>query len=241
MSSPALDALLAVQDVDTDIDRHHYRRGALPEKQEAAEIDRRIEILDRDGADIGNTLAEVVAREEALEADLAATEARIDEVNRRLYGGQVAASRDLQAMAADVKALQARRSGLEDRVLEVLDEREPHDRRLDALAAERAGVDVRRQQLADTIAAAEETIDTEIAALRDQRGMLAAEVPADLLATYERIRSRLGGVGVARLVGSQCQGCFLTLPSGEVDRLRHLPADAVVTCEDCGRILVVSS
>ncbi|MGI8754186.1 MAG: zinc ribbon domain-containing protein [Acidimicrobiales bacterium] len=239
MSSPALDALLALQDVDTDVDRHRHRRDALPDKHEAAEVDRRIAVLDRDGAEVGAILAEIVAREEALEADLAATETRIAEVNRRLYGGQVAASRELQAMAADVKALQARQSNLEDRVLVVLDEREPHDHRLAALAAERAGAEGRRGDLAVTIAGDEAEIDAEIAALVEQRAALVSEVPADLLATYERIRSRLGGVGVARLVGSQCQGCFLTLPSGEVDRLRHLPSDAVVTCEDCGRILVV--
>jgi len=239
VTSPALDALLALQGVDTDIDRHQYRREALPDRQEATEVDRRVAILDRDRGDIGVTLAEIVAREEALEADLAATEARIGEVNRRLYGGQVAASRELQAMAADVKVLEARQSDLEDRVLVILDEREPHDLRLAALGAERAGAEARRAELAVTIADAEAEIDTDLAALGDQRVALASEVPADLLATYERIRSRLGGVGVARLVGSQCQGCFLTLPSGEVDRLRHLPADAVVTCEDCGRILVV--
>jgi hypothetical protein len=239
LSSPALEALLALQGVDTDIDRHRHRREALPEKDEAAEVDRRIAVLDRDQADVGATLAEIVAREGVLESDLAATEARIDEVNRRLYGGQVAASRDLQAMAADVKALQGRQSDLEDRVLAILDEREPHDGRLAVLAAERSDALARRQELAVAIADAEAEIDAEIAALVDQRSALAPEVPADLLATYEQIRSRLGGVGVARLVGSQCQGCFLTLPSGEVDRLRHLPPDAVATCEDCGRILVV--
>ncbi|MDQ2726948.1 MAG: C4-type zinc ribbon domain-containing protein [Actinomycetota bacterium] len=239
MTSPALEALLAVQGVDTDIDRHRHRREALPDKQEATDLDRRIAVLDRDGADVGAVLAEIVAREEVLEADLAATEARIVEVNRRLYGGQVAASRELQAMAADVKSLQGRQSDLEDRVLVVLDEREPHDRRVGALAAERVAAEARRDELAVTIAGAEAGIDAEIAALDDQRATLVPDVPADLLATYERLRSRLGGVGVARLVGSQCQGCFLTLPSGEVDRLRHLPADSVVTCEDCGRILVV--
>ncbi len=239
MSSAALDALLALQGVDTDIDRHRHRREALPARQEAAKVGQRIGVLDRDAADVGAILAEIVAREEALEGELAATEARIGEVNRRLYGGQVAASRELQAMAADVKNLEARRSDLEDRVLAVLDEREPHDLRLAALAAERAEAEGRRAELAVTIADAEAEIDAELAALGDQRVALASEPPADLLATYERIRSRLGGVGVARLVGSQCQGCFLTLPSGEVDRLRHLPADAVVTCEDCSRILVV--
>jgi predicted nucleic acid-binding Zn-ribbon protein len=35
-----------------------------------------------------------------------------------------------------------------------------------------------------------------------------------------------------------CQACHLALPATEVDRIRHLPADALVRCEHCGAILV---
>ncbi|MDQ6839514.1 MAG: C4-type zinc ribbon domain-containing protein [Actinomycetota bacterium] len=239
MTSSALAALLALQDTDIDIDRHRHRREALPDKHQAAVLDQRMGVLDGAEAATGSTLAEMVVGQDAMEADLAATEARIAEVNKRLYGGQVTASRDLQAMAADVRTLEARRSDLEDRLLEVLDERQPLDDRLEVLRAERTEAQALRHELAARIADAEAEIDTEVAALTDRRDVLAAEVPVDLAATYEQIRSHLGGVGVARLVGSQCQGCFLTLPSGEVDRLHHLPADAVATCDDCGRILVV--
>jgi predicted nucleic acid-binding Zn-ribbon protein len=45
-------------------------------------------------------------------------------------------------------------------------------------------------------------------------------------------------VAVARLVGNHCDGCHLTLPAMELDRIRHLPEDELVTCEQCGRILV---
>ena len=48
-------------------------------------------------------------------------------------------------------------------------------------------------------------------------------IPADLLASYERIRSSNHGAGVARLIGNTCQGCRLTIPATEVDRIRHDP------------------
>ena len=41
-----------------------------------------------------------------------------------------------------------------------------------------------------------------------------------------------GGVGIARLVGSTCQGCHLALPAVEVDRIRKLPLDEAVHCEE---------
>ena len=48
----------------------------------------------------------------------------------------------------------------------------------------------------------------------------------------------LGGVGAARLVGPSCTGCHLTLPAQELDRIRREPPDALVFCDQCGRILV---
>jgi predicted nucleic acid-binding Zn-ribbon protein len=58
------------------------------------------------------------------------------------------------------------------------------------------------------------------------------------LRLYEQIRTGNRGVGAARLVGMNCQACHLALPATEVDRIRHLPADALVRCEHCGAILV---
>ncbi len=63
-------------------------------------------------------------------------------------------------------------------------------------------------------------------------------VSDDLLARYEQLRSKLGGTGAARLVGGSCSGCHLTLSSMELDRVRKASPDAVITCEQCGRILV---
>ena len=66
----------------------------------------------------------------------------------------------------------------------------------------------------------------------------AAGVPPELLARYEALRAKLGGTGAARVVGGSCGGCHLVLPSMEVDRIKKAPPDAVITCDQCGRILV---
>jgi hypothetical protein len=43
---------------------------------------------------------------------------------------------------------------------------------------------------------------------------------------------------VARLIGHHCDGCHLELSSAEVERIRHQGPDTIVTCDQCGRILV---
>ena len=43
---------------------------------------------------------------------------------------------------------------------------------------------------------------------------------------------------MARLVGTNCGGCHLTLSAVELDRIRHAPPDEMVFCGECGRLLV---
>ncbi len=236
----SLDALLGLQDVDTAIEQRRHRRANLPERTEVAALDRDAARIEVARAEVTTTRDEVAGRQAALEAELAATEQRAASVNRRLYGGEVRASRELQALAADVDALKARASTLEDQVLELMEEREPSEARLAELAGELGSLTARRHDAATGLAQAEAAIDAELADLGRRRAELAELVPDDLRATYDRLRARLGGVAVARLVGNHCDGCHLTLSAVELDRIRHLPDTEPLTCEHCGRILVRS-
>jgi len=238
MSAPALDSLLALQDLDTAVDQIRHRREHLPARAELAAARAERTVLAARRAEQAAARDEVAGRQAALEAELTATEQRARAVSARLYGGSVSASRDLQALAAELDALRARASGLEDEVLAALEEREPLDAAVDALDTEDAVLAEREAALAAAAAGAEAELDAELEALGGQRQAAAASVPPDLLATYERLRARLGGIGAARLEGTRCGGCHLELPATEIDRIRHLPEDALVTCDHCGRILV---
>jgi predicted nucleic acid-binding Zn-ribbon protein len=81
-------------------------------------------------------------------------------------------------------------------------------------------------------------VAAELDALTTARAAAAADVPDDLLVTYDGLRRHLGGVGAARLVGARCGGCHLTLPATELDQLRHQAPGTLNYCEQCGRILV---
>jgi predicted nucleic acid-binding Zn-ribbon protein len=238
MAAPDLDALLVLQDRDTSIDRLVHRRETLPERTQLVEARAKT-------AAIGERLTEAQGRQgEAAaivgghERDLAATESRIKEVNDRLYSGAVSASRELQAMSEEVKHLEARKSDLETAVLEGIEVLEPLDAEVGGLEAERAAQQAEIARLESAIAAAEAAIDQELAAERAARPAEEAAVPEPLRKTYDQLRKRLGGVGAARLQHGSCSGCHLTLSATELDQLKRQPDDAVVYCEQCGRILV---
>jgi uncharacterized protein len=238
VSASELAALLAVQDLDTSIDQHRHRRRTLPERGQLAVLDADFQALADEAGGLGAQRDTLAVRESELESELAATEHRAANVSRRLYGGEVSASRELQAMAADVENLKTRASELEDLGLVLLEEREPLDARLGDLESQMSDVDSRRRSVADTLGQAEAAVDAEIARLAQEREDAATAIAPDLLATYERLRARLGGVGAARLIGNHCDGCHLALSAAELDRIRRLGPGEVVTCDQCSRILI---
>lgn len=183
---------------------------------------------------------EVAQRQRRLEDELASTEVRISEVDRRLYSGAVTIPRELQAMQADRDALRRRQASLEDEVLEAMTEREPLDDEVARLEDERRRLDGEGSRLRAAVAEAQAAIDADLAHNQAERVEAASDVPSDLASLYERLRARHGGVGAAALVGGRCGGCHLTLPATELDRIKREPPDALVTCDQCGRILVRS-
>ena len=141
-------------------------------------------------------------------------------------------------MQADVDSLRRRRATLEDAVLEAMAEREALDEEVSALDGERGRLYQEGGSLRAAVAEAQAAIDGELTVEEGRRAEAADGLPADLAARYERLRDRLDGIGAAPLVGGRCGGCHLSLPATEVDRIRREPPEALITCDQCGRILV---
>ena len=190
-------------------------------------------------------LAATTARAEELageirrrEAEVAANEARAAALEATLDSGTGGSPRDLAAMADEVQSIRRRVHTLEDALLDLLEEAETTAATASELHRVRDERSAAVAGATEAAAAADAELDAEEAALVPQRAALREGIPADLLATYDRLRSRLGGVAVAPLEDNRCSGCHLTLPATELDALRHAPPDAVVRHEECGRILV---
>jgi predicted nucleic acid-binding Zn-ribbon protein len=227
-----------VQDHDAAVDRLRHRRRTLPERSE-------LQALEVQGTDLERTLAgiveqrdEVARRQRRVEDELAVVEHKLAVEQARLYGGTVSLIRELQAMQAEIDALKRRRSSLEDDVLEAMTEREPLDEEIAGLEAQRAALDERAGALRAAVAEAEAAIDAELEVEVAARGSAVDGIPAPVVSSYERLRTRLDGVGAARLVNGRCDGCHLSLSRTELSVALKEPPDALLHCEQCGRILV---
>jgi predicted nucleic acid-binding Zn-ribbon protein len=233
--------LLRVQDFDTSIAQIRHRRATITERVQLQEVERAMADLQARLQATQTQRAALAERQGAIEAQLTTMAERRRRIEERLYGSRDAAARDLQAMQEEVDHLRSRAGELEDDELAIMEEQEPLEAEAERLAAQEAELESAAGALRTAVTAAENVLDTEIATLERAREAEARALPPELASRYDTLRSRLGGTGAARLVGNRCDGCHLELPSAEVDRIRHLPPDAVVTCEQCGRILVRSS
>jgi uncharacterized protein len=232
------DTVLEVQRRDTTLDQLRHRLETLPERAALADLGQRRRELDAAAAEVRSQVEDLEGRQHALEERIAAAASRRHELERRMRSAEGFAARDLQAMDHETQQLATRQAHYEEEEIALLEEEEPLDETLAGQDELAARLRAEAEQLEAAIAKAE----TEIAAsVRDEeaaRSELASRLPADLAERYERLRARLGGVGAARLVGDRCDGCHLTLPSVDVDHIRHLPPDELVLCTQCDRILV---
>ncbi len=119
-----------------------------------------------------------------------------------------------------------------------MEQAEPVGADIPRLVEERGRVAAEAEQLQQAIVEQEEGIGRGLAEQEATRATAAAGVPGDLLRTYEELRRRLGGVGIARVDADRCTGCHLGLPAVELDAVRRAPEGTIVRHEECGRILV---
>jgi uncharacterized protein len=238
VSIDELEALLLVQERDIALDQLRHRRDAMPERSELVSSVTDLREREAERVEIGERHRVVLAEERRIDHEAQAVGERADEVNKRLYSGTVSSPRELQAMQADIDMLHRRRSDLEDEELEVMEQRETLDRELATLDATIAALQARVATLRATIAASEVEIDDEIAHETSTRADLAKPITESLLRDYERRRAQNRGAGAARLVGTTCQACHLTIPSTEAEQIRRGAGSVVTYCDNCSAILV---
>ncbi|GAT73283.1 zinc ribbon domain-containing protein [Microbacterium hydrocarbonoxydans] len=169
-----------------------------------------------------------------LEADVKLVEQRRARDAERLAAATN--SKEAQALEHELASLAKRQSDLEDIELDVMGRVEDAEAAvaaqqalLDATTAE--GTSLTAQAKADVAAA------TELGAqLARDREAVTATVPADLLADYTRRSAN--NAGAALLTRGTCGGCHIVLPGTDLNEIRRAADDAVVSCPECGCILV---
>src|SRR5581483_5145217 len=211
--------LLTLQDHDLALDRLMHRRETLAERAVVADAEAKAQVLVGEVEQLRASRDEIVQEERQLDDEAQALGAQATAAEKRLYSGEISSPRELQALQADIDQLKRHQRAVEDRQLAAMERREPLDGRVAELERELDGVNDVLSQARSALEGAEATIDAEAATERKARDEIAGGIEPRLVEEYEQRRAKANGVGVARLIGSTCQGCHLSIPATEVDRI----------------------
>ncbi len=229
--------LLDLQELDSKLDQLAHRRRTLPQLAEHAALETRAGQLRDLVVAAGVAQSDLEREQRKAEADVDQVRARADRDRRLLESGS-ASARELSNLQSELESLARRQSDLEDVVLDVMERLETAVTRHQELARQRAAAEADRDRAAADLAAERASLDKDVAFTTSQRQLLSAQVPADLLALYEKLRAQYGGIGAAAIKRRRCEGCRLELDISEVNEIKAAAPDAVLRHDSCRRILV---
>ncbi|MEN3613393.1 zinc ribbon domain-containing protein [Plantactinospora sp. ZYX-F-223] len=229
--------LLDLQAIDTGLAQLAHRRRTLPEHAELEALARELSALEdeRVRAQVAvDDLDRDIAR---LERDVEQVRIRKDRDQARLTVGSGPA-RELEALQHELASLNRRQTELEDAELELMEQRETAQGVLDGIEQRLTAARERRAQTEERRDQALAEIGKEEEFKAGSRQPLAADLPADLVTLYDKIRETSGGLGAALVAGGRCGGCRLELYGADRARIKAAAPDEVVRCEECRRIMV---
>ncbi|MEC7530710.1 MAG: C4-type zinc ribbon domain-containing protein [Actinomycetota bacterium] len=237
-TSENLNVLLQVQEKDSQILAANHEIKELPERKEIEATQRKMLELDQALKAKESEVHENNRIQKRLEDEVATVEERIENQKRKLYGGEVIAVKELQALEMDIDSLKERQIAIEDQIIEVMELNEPIQNEIQNLSTQQEENKENEANLFKVLQEAIKKIELRINQIKVEIVHLTNDLPNELISEYESLRSRPGHVGIARLVNRTCHGCNLELPAVEVDRIKKLSEDSIINCEECGCILV---
>ncbi|MEV8536541.1 C4-type zinc ribbon domain-containing protein [Streptomyces sp. NPDC051211] len=230
--------LLDVQALDTRLSQLAHKRKSLPEHAELDSLTKDL-LQQRDLLVAAQTEESDTAREQTkAEQDVDQVRQRAARDQQRLDSGAVTSPKDLENLQREVVSLAKRQGDLEDVVLEVMERRESAQERVAELTERVSALQAKADDATARRDAATAELDAEAASITKDREIVVGSIPADLIALYEKIRAKQGGVGAAKLYQKRCLGCQLELDLSEINEVKSAAKNKVVRHENCGRILV---
>ena len=232
-----LNRLLELQAEDTAILRLEERKNSLPEAQRLADVNDRLRELESDVQTAQKQRDEIAREHNKLEGEIGLIAEKIDREEKRLFSGGVSNPKELSALQAEVASLKKKREGVEDSLLEVMEQGEQAQGTLTSLEKERAETATESEDLSRRVGELLHDVDAQLQDHAKQRAAIAPQIPEDLLKLYDSIRLQKQGIGAAALSGGTCEGCHTSLPGIEVQKIKK--TGGLHRCENCRRILVV--
>ena len=229
--------LLDIQELDSRAAQLRHAKSTLPELAEIAALTAERRSVEDQVRDARIVVDDLTAAQAKAESDVENVRTRRKRDQERMDSGAVSNPKDLERMQHELATLDRRIGVLEDEELELMEQLEEAQATLTSLEERLGGFDERLAALVEARDARIAELDAQLAEVGAERPGAVEGMPADLLALYDKLREAKG-IGAAELRARRCGGGQLELDTAELNRIKSLPSNEVVRCEECSRILV---
>jgi predicted nucleic acid-binding Zn-ribbon protein len=181
-------------------------------------------------------LEELTHQQRSVEWEIDDISGKISKVEEELYSGRVRNPKELTDLQHEVDILKNKRSKIEDRALETMEQVELATKNTDNLDSELKRLETEWQSQQQKLSAEAEQLKTAIAETKNRRELLAGDIDPQAVEVYQELK-RLRGTAVARVEQGICRGCRISLPITELQQAR---SGNLIRCSSCGRILFLA-
>lgn len=228
-----LDALYALQKIDSQIDKIRTVRGELPLEVQDLEdeiegLDTRIKNLQEEAKELDT---EVSDRKQAIkDAEAAIVKFKDQQNNVRNNREFESLAKEIEYQELEIKLHDKR---MKEAKIKITAKKEVLDEAKERLEFRKGDLKVKQDELNEIVGETQKEEDALIA----QSEKAKALIDVRLIAAYDRLRTNAkNGLAVVGVDRDSCGGCFNKIPPQ-----RQLDIDTrrkVIVCEHCGRILV---
>ena len=180
-------------------------------------------------------LLESELQQKATKLETESQKERSETLNSQLYSGEVTNPRDLESLekeASNVLQLIEQQESVLSEISAKIEEAQTKKTELESQLGEaKAAWQVRQSELKAEL----KELKAERAGFEGQRSKLTEGLDPTSLQRYEALRKSKGGLAVARVERGLCQGCRMSLPTHQQQRVRT--GQQMVLCSSCGRML----
>ena len=231
-----LQLLWELQELDLSIKDLQAKIEAAPELSGVDEAKEQLESLESDHAEQESILKADRKKLRQMELEEQSITEQRKELSDSMYGGKVTSVKELEQMQRKVDILAENKNKLEENILNLMELIETQETHLKELEQTISRV---RQDLSEKETRLQKELEAyrgELEQLQAKRDQLAEKIDKKYLDKYTMLAQKHHGKALARVAGDICGGCRVFISSGLRGHLYN--PEAMVYCENCGRLLV---
>lgn len=181
-------------------------------------------------------LEELKRQQHSLEWEIDDIATKLTATEDKLYSGSIGSPKELANLQHEVDGLKTRRSQLEDKALDIMEQVELATASVATISSQLKTVEAEWQSQQQQLSADMEQLKAVLSDLKHKRQTLSAEIDPGAVELYHELKEKKG-TAVAKVEQGICRGCRISLSATELQRAR---SGSLTQCSSCGRILFLA-